>query len=85
MEGPDGTTDATMAVIAHSLLASMTVVSSGIATVVQRGDRLSPEQSTEILTRALDQSRFVSEILSDLVRGLPPDADVLLSPRSRAL
>lgn len=83
MQPPAADDDATLAIVAHSLLASMTVIRSGLATIVHRGDKLDPEQSTEILTRALEQSRFVSDILADLVRGLPPDAETLLRPRGR--
>jgi hypothetical protein len=74
----DWEADATVAVVAHSLLSSMTVIEGGLKLVLDRWERLTPEQRGELLNAALDQALHVSGIFGDLIRGLPAAALELL-------
>lgn len=67
--GPDPTT----AVIAHSLISSVAVVSGAIQSVLSFGDELAPEKREEVLRMALTQAEYLSEVLKDMARGLPPE------------
>jgi hypothetical protein len=71
---PDDTaSDQTTAVIAHSLISSVAVVSSAIQSVLAFGDDLGPAKREELLRMALTQAEYLSEVLKDLARGLPPE------------
>ena len=75
--------DATMAVIAHALLNSLSVISGSTALLLERED-LPPATRVDLLERIHGQAMHVSGVLQDLVRGLPVDVqDALraLSPR----
>ena len=67
--GPDPTT----AVIAHSLISSVAVVSSAIQSVLAYGDDLGAEKREELLRMALTQAEYLSEVLKDMARGLPAE------------
>jgi hypothetical protein len=65
--------DPTTAVIAHSLISSVAVVSSAIQSLLTFGDDLGPEKHEELLRMALTQAEYMSDVLKDLARGLPPE------------
>jgi hypothetical protein len=62
------------AVVAHGLLNSMAVVSSGIMTVWEHWGDLSPARRDLLFGRILAQTEFVSEALKELTQGLPEGA-----------
>jgi hypothetical protein len=66
-EGPDPTT----AVIAHSLISSVAVVSSAIESILTFGDDLGRDKRDELLRMALTQASYLAEVLKDMARGLP--------------
>jgi signal transduction histidine kinase len=66
------------AVVAHSLLNSMSVVMGTIELLQTHGEVLEPGQRAQHLARALAQSRHVTGVLQDLVRGLPPEVRQML-------
>lgn len=68
-QGPDTTT----AVIAHSLISSVAVVSSAIQSLIAFGEDLGPEKRDELLRMALTQAEYLAEVLKDLARGLPAE------------
>ena len=63
-----------VAVVAHSLLSSMAVIAGAADTLRERADRLSPEQTSQLLDMIGGQASHVSGVLRDLVLGLPADA-----------
>jgi hypothetical protein len=65
--------DPTTAVIAHSLISSVAVVTSAVQSLLAFGDDLGPDKRDELLRMALTQAEYVSEVLKDLARGLPPE------------
>lgn len=67
--GPDPTT----AVIAHSLISSVSVVSSAIQSVLACGDELGADKREELLQMALTQAAYLADVLKDLARGLPAE------------
>jgi hypothetical protein len=69
----DLTPDPTTAVIAHSLISSVAVVSSAIQSLLAFGDDLGPGKRDELLRMALTQAEYMTEVLKDLARGLPPE------------
>ena len=69
VEGPDPTT----AVIAHSLISSVAVVSSAIQSLIAFGDELDAAKRDELLRMALTQAEYLSEVLKDMARGLPAE------------
>jgi hypothetical protein len=71
----DGTSalDPTTAVIAHSLISSVAVVSSAIQSLIAFGDDLEASKRDELLKMALTQAEYLSEVLKDMARGLPPE------------
>ena len=70
--------DATMAVVAHGLLGSMSLVLGHTALVRERWDDLSADHRDAALRTVVNQATFVVEVLKDLARGLPPDVDDVL-------
>jgi len=70
--------EATLAVVAHSLMASMTVLEAGIATLRTSWDRLEDGQKGQILDAVITRTGFLRGMLEDLVRGMPPDTVALL-------
>jgi hypothetical protein len=69
----DAAPDPTTAVIAHSLISSVAVVSSAIQSLLTFGEDLGPAKREELLNMALTQAEYMSEVLKDLARGLPPE------------
>ena len=75
--------DALMAVVAHSLLGSMSVVVGAVETVEQHWERLGEDTRRQLLVDAGIQARYVSEVLRDLLRGLPPEVIAALDDLQR--
>ena len=69
IEGPDPTT----AVIAHSLISSVAVVTSAIHSLIAFGDELDTDKRDELLRMALTQAEYLTEVLKDMARGLPSE------------
>jgi hypothetical protein len=65
--------DPTTAVIAHSLISSVAVVSSAIQSLIAFGEDLAADKRDELLRMALTQAEYLSEVLKDMARGLPPE------------
>jgi hypothetical protein len=59
------------ALVAHGLLTSMSVVSSGVMTVWEHWADLPVEKRDYLFERILAHSTFVTEVLRDLTQGLP--------------
>jgi signal transduction histidine kinase len=70
--------DALVAVMAHGLLTSMTVVTGSIGLLREAWDELDPVEREAVLAKAEEQALHVGAVLNDLVRGLPPEALRLL-------
>ena len=68
-----GLGDATMAVVAHGLLTSMSVIQGANLMLRQDWDRLAPDRRRELLDMALVQSEHTIAVLQDLMRGVAPD------------
>ncbi len=68
-----GPPDPTVAVLAHALLSSVAVISGAIDSVLESGERLSPEQQLDLLRMAAAQAAYVAEVLKDVARGLPSE------------
>ena len=60
-------------VLAHGLLTPMAIVKGYALTLAARGDDLTAEERKVMLDQIIAQADFVSRILQDIVRGLPPD------------
>ena len=75
--------DALLAVVAHSLLGSMSVVVGAVETVEQHWERLGDDTRRQLLVDAGIQARYVSEVLRDLLRGLPPEVIAALDDLQR--
>ena len=65
--------DPTSAVIAHSLISSVAVVSSAIQSLIAFGEDLGADKREELLRMALTQAEYLSEVLKDMARGLPAE------------
>jgi signal transduction histidine kinase len=65
--------DDLLAVVAHSLLNSMSVISGNAETLVEHWDRVDPEVRREFLERIITQSAHVAGVLTDLVRSGRPE------------
>jgi hypothetical protein len=63
--------DPTVAVMAHGLLNSMAIITGAGHTLRDSWDELPPEQRLQLLTMITEQSGYVSDMLSELARGLP--------------
>ncbi len=68
-----GRPDPTTAVIAHSLISSVAVVSSAVQSLLAYGDELSRDKREELLRMALTQAEYLADVLKDLARGLPAE------------
>jgi hypothetical protein len=77
-EADDWQDDATLAVVAHGLLSSMSLINGSAELLAERWDDLDPERRGRLLDNVCTQSSFVIEILKDLARGLPPDVAAAL-------
>jgi hypothetical protein len=65
--------DATLAVVAHGLLTSMSVIQGANLMLRQDWERLAPERREELLDMALMQAHHTVGVLQDLMRGVPPE------------
>jgi hypothetical protein len=65
--------DPTTAVIAHSLISSVAVVTGALQSLLAYGDELPPEQRRRLLEMALTQAEYLTEVLKDVARGLPAE------------
>ena len=60
----------TVAVVAHSLLTSMTVVSAGTRTLWEHWADLTPEKRDVLFERIMVHASTVTDGLRDLIQGL---------------
>lgn len=65
--------DATLAVVAHGLLTSMSVIQGANLVLRQDWDRLAPNRRAELLDMALTQADHTIGVLQDLMRGVSPE------------
>ncbi|MEY2569053.1 MAG: hypothetical protein QOE35_3582 [Actinomycetota bacterium] len=65
--------DTLMAVMAHGLLTAMSVVTGSIGLLRDAWDEIDPEERESLLAKAEEQALHVGAVLTDLVRGLPPE------------
>jgi signal transduction histidine kinase len=65
--------EATLAVVAHGLLTSLSVIQGAILMLRDDADRLPPDRQAELLEMALIQSGHTIGVLQDLMRGVSPD------------
>lgn len=65
--------DPTTAVIAHSLISSVAVVTGALQSLLAYGDDLPSEQRHHLLQMALTQAEYLNEVLKDVARGLPAE------------
>lgn len=65
--------DAAMAVVAHGLVNSMSVVVGTITMLRENGHRLSRDTQDDLLARAKEQCDVVMGTLLDVARGFPPE------------
>lgn len=65
--------DTLMAVMAHGLLSSMSVVTGSLGLLRDAWHELDEDERNNLLTKAEEQALHVGAILTDLVRGLPPE------------
>jgi K+-sensing histidine kinase KdpD len=74
----DASTDDLLAVVAHSLLNSLAVISGNAETLVQHWALLDEKTRRELLERIHTQAAHVVGVLTDLVRsGSPEVVDAL--------
>ena len=72
--GSDATeADATLAVVAHGLLTSMSVIQGANLMLRDDWDRLSEQRRIELIEMALVQAQHTIGVLQDLMRGVAPD------------
>jgi len=74
-EGPEW--DALVPLMAHGLLAPMSVI-RGFAEMLKRLDNLDDEKRAIYLARIIENADYVTQTLTDMARGLPPEAWSLL-------
>jgi K+-sensing histidine kinase KdpD len=65
--------DDLLAVVAHSLLNSMSVISGNAETLADHWERITPETRGDLLDRIVTQSAHVVGVLTDLVRSGRPE------------
>lgn len=68
-----GEADATMAVIAHGLLNSVSAIQMGAFALKESWQQLTDEQRVQILDIVSDQASHIRGILQDMIRGLPSE------------
>ncbi len=71
----DGTT---VAVAAHSLLQSVSVILAAAEMIQTHSDQLSRQRQDELLSLICSQGRHVAGVLVDLVRGVPAEVLAVL-------
>ena len=67
----DRPVDATVAVVAHGLLNSMAIISGAAATLEEAWDVLDEARRRHLFRMITDQVHHVTDMLGELVRGLP--------------
>jgi K+-sensing histidine kinase KdpD len=65
--------DTLMAVMAHGLLTSMSVVTATIGLLRDAWEDFDADEREALLAKAEEQSLHVGAVLTDLVRGLPAE------------
>ena len=75
--------DDLVAVVAHSLLNSLGVISGSAETLAEHWERIDSVRRQEFLDRIVTQSRHVTEVLTDLVRSGRPEVVAALEEMSR--
>ena len=65
--------DATLAVIAHGLLNSVSAIQMGAHALREGWDRMTEKQRADVLGVVADQAAHVRGVLQDMIRGLPPE------------
>ena len=68
-----GEADATMAVIAHGLLNSVSAIQMGAYALKESWTQMTDEQREQVLNIVADQAAHVRGILQDMIRGLPSE------------
>ncbi|HET9732686.1 MAG TPA: histidine kinase dimerization/phospho-acceptor domain-containing protein [Acidimicrobiales bacterium] len=74
---------ALLAVAAHGLLNPLAAIKGFADLLLEREDSFSPDQRREMLTIIRDRAGFASDVLADLVRGLPADVSLMLDELDR--
>ena len=69
----DSLDDDLLAVVAHSLLNSVAVVSGNAMTLLEHWERLDESKRADLLNRIVTQAAHVSGVLTDLVRSGRPE------------
>lgn len=65
--------DATLAVIAHGLLNSISAIQMGAHALREGWTVMTDKQREDVLNVLTDQAAHVRGVLQDMIRGLPPD------------
>ena len=73
LAGAFGGDDATLAVIAHGLLNSVSAIQMGAHALREGWDRMSEKQRADVLGVVADQAAHVRGVLQDMIRGLPSE------------
>ena len=63
--------EATLAVVIHGLLTSVSVINGGAITLRDSWDELSERDRKRVLSLVIGQAAHVGGVLQDLLRGLP--------------
>jgi K+-sensing histidine kinase KdpD len=72
--GSDATeSDATLAVVAHGLLTSLSVIQGANLMLRDDWDRLTEQRRIELINMALLQAQHTIGVLQDLMRGVAPN------------
>ena len=75
--------DATLAVIAHGLLNSVSAIQMGAHALGEGWDRMTQKQRNDVLAVVTDQASHVRGILQDMIRGLPAEVIRVLNELNR--
>jgi len=75
--------DATLAVIAHGLLNSISAIQMGAHALQEGWDRMTQKQRQDVLGVVADQAAHVRGVLQDMIRGLPPEVIRVLNELGR--
>ena len=65
--------DTLMAVMAHGLLTSMSVVTASLGLLREAWEEFDADEREKLLAKAEQQALHVGAVLTDLVRGLPAE------------
>jgi len=71
MHQDDGLDEATLAVVIHGLLTSVSVINGGAVTLRDSWDELAEDNRKRVLSLVIGQANHVGGVLHDLLRGLP--------------